>query len=130
MRLKKAIPKYKGGEKMNNLERLKLELSNKQYCTDTEYSILLEENSLKPLEGYTKKDNQIKLLETVVSVLETLTNDIDIMRKIDSKDIVSTDQAIKYLLTRIDSINKKIIDLKEEKDEYVSNNIRPIFYTR
>ncbi|ACD23410.1 hypothetical protein JW813_11455 [Clostridium botulinum] len=115
---------------MNNLERLKLELSNKQYCTDTEYSILLEENSLKPLEGYTKKDNQIKLLETVVSVLETLTNDIDIMRKIDSKDIVSTDQAIKYLLTRIDSINKKIIDLKEEKDEYVSNNIRPIFYTR
>lgn len=115
---------------MTNIERLKLELSNKNYYKDEEYSIFLEENRLRLDDEYIKDNDQIRLLETVVSVLETLANDVDIMRKIDSKDIVSTDQAIKYLSTRIDTINRKIIQLKEEKDEYISSNIRPVFYTR
>lgn len=115
---------------MTILQRLKLELSNKDYYTDEEYSMFLEENKLKPTDEYSKNDDQIKLLQTVVSILETLANDVDLMRKIDSKDIISTDQAVKYLSLRIDTINKKIIDLKEENDEYISSNIRPIFYTR
>lgn len=115
---------------MTILQRLKLELSNKDYYTDEEYSMFLEENRLRPDDEYSKYDDQTRLLETVVSVLETLANDVDLMRKIDSKDIISTDQAIKYLSLRIESINKRIIDLKEENDEYISSNIRPIFYTR
>lgn len=115
---------------MTILQRLKLELSNKDYYTDEEYSMFLEENRLRPDDEYSKYDDQTRLLETVVSILETLANDVDLMRKIDSKDIISTDQAIKYLSLRIDTLNKKIIDLKEENDEYISSNIRPIFYTR
>lgn len=115
---------------MTILQRLKLELSNKDYYTDEEYSMFLEENELKSIDEYSKNEDQIKLLQTVVSILETLANDVDLMRKIDSKDIISTDQAVKYLSLRIDTINKKIIDLKEENDEYISSNIRPIFYTR
>lgn len=115
---------------MTNLERLKLELSNKDYYTDGEYSLLLEENNLIATSDYNKEENQIKLLQTVVAVLETLSNDTDLMRKIDSYNIVSIDQAIKYLADRIADINRKIVDLKQEKDEYISSNIRPIFFTR
>ncbi|OSA91033.1 UNVERIFIED_ORG: hypothetical protein B2H93_14850 [Clostridium botulinum] len=112
---------------MNNLERLKLELSNKEYYTDKEYEVFLEENNLDSNGTYSKQDNQINLLETVVNILETLSNDIDLMRKIDSKDITSIDQASKYLNTRIYNINKKILDLKEA-EEIVEGNIRPIFF--
>lgn len=115
---------------MTNIQRLKLELSNKNYYTDEEYSLFLDENNLTATSNYNNEENQIKLLQTVVNILETLANDVDLMRKVDSKDIISTDQAIKYLSARIDTINRKIIDLKEEKDEYISSNIRPIFYTR
>lgn len=111
---------------MTNLERLKLELSNKEYYSDDEYKVFLEENNLVPTDTYVKADNQIQLLETVVSILETLSNDVDIMRKIDNKDIVSVDQASKYLSQRIYNINKKILDLKEEKDD--TGNISFLFY--
>ena len=111
---------------MTNLERLKLELSNKEYYTDEEYKVFLDENSLVPDNTYVKADNQIQLLETVVNVLETLSNDVDIMRKIDNKDIVSVDQASKYLSQRIYNINKKILDLKEEQDD--TGNISFLFY--
>ena len=111
---------------MTNLDRLKLELSNKEYYTDEEYKVFLDENSLVPDNTYVKADNQIQLLETVVSVLETLSNDVDIMRKIDNKDIVSVDQASKYLSQRIYNINKKILDLKEERND--NGNISFLFY--
>ena len=111
---------------MTNLERLKLELSNKEYYTDEEYKVFLDENSLVPDNTYVKADNQIQLLETVVNVLETLSIDVDIMRKIDNKDIVSVDQASKYLSQRIYNINKKILDLKEEQND--TGNISFLFY--
>lgn len=113
---------------MTNLERLKLELSNKQYYTDNEYSVFLEENNLLSTGNYVKADNQINLLKTVVQVLETLGNDVDLMRKIDTKDIASIDQAYKYISDRISSINAKILDLEEELNQ--ESNIRPIFFNR
>lgn len=114
---------------MTNLERLKLELSNKEYYTDSEYSVFLEENNLVPSSTYSKATNQINLLETVISVLETLSNDVDMMRKIDSKEITSIDQAYKYLVERITSIKTKILEIQESQEENYSN-IRPIFFTR
>lgn len=112
---------------LSNLERLKLELSNKQYYTDTEYSVFLEENKLSPTETYVKADNKIHLLETVVSVLESLGNDVDLMRKIDNKDIITVDQASKYLSQRIYNINAKILKLKEDA-EPTTSNISFMFY--
>lgn len=114
---------------MTNLERLKLELSNKEYYTDAEYSVFLEENNLVPTNNYVKSDNEINLLNTVVCILETLSNDVDLMRKIDSKEITSIDQASKYLSLRITSLKGRILEIQESKEENYSN-IRPIFYTR
>jgi DNA-binding Lrp family transcriptional regulator len=114
---------------MTNLERLKLELSNKEYYTDTEYSVFLEENNLVATETYSKSTNKINLLETVINVLETLSNDVDMMRKIDSKEITSIDQAYKYLAERITAIKTKILEIQESQEENYSN-IRPLFFTR
>jgi len=112
---------------MTNLERLKLELSNKVYYTDVEYTVFLSENNLVSTGIYSKATNQIDLLETVLSILETLSNDVDIMRKIDSKDIINVDQAYKYLAERIQSVKVKIIEVEESKVENYSN-IRPLFF--
>lgn len=114
---------------MTNLERLKLELSNKEYYTDAEYSVFLEENNLIPSSTYSKVTNQINLLETVINVLETLSNDVDMMRKINSKEITSIDQAYKYLAERITSIKTKILEIQESQEE-TTGNIRPLFFTR
>ena len=111
---------------MTNLERLKLELSNKSYYTDNEYNVFLNENNLVPTDTYDKVNNEIDLLKTVVNILETLSNDIDIMRKIDSKDITSIDQASLYLSKRITTIENKILDLEEKKNG--NSNITYLFY--
>ena len=111
---------------MTNLERLKLELSNKSYYTDEEYSVFLNENNLVPTDTYNKVNNEIDLLKTVVNILETLSNDVDLMRKIDSKDITSIDQASLYLSKRITSIENKILDLEEKKNG--NSNTTILFY--
>ena len=111
---------------MTNLERLKLELSNKSYYTDNEYSVFLNENNLLPTDTYNKANNEIDLLKTVVNILETLSNDVDIMRKIDSKDITSIDQASLYLSKRITTIENKILDLEEKKNG--NSNTTYLFY--
>ena len=111
---------------MTNLERLKLELSNKSYYTDEEYSVFLNENNLVPTDTYNKANNEIDLLKTVVNILETLSNDVDLMRKIDSKDITSIDQASLYLSKRITSIENKILDLEEKKNG--NSNTTILFY--
>ena len=111
---------------MTNLERLKLELSNKSYYTDEEYSVFLNENNLVPTNVYNKTTNEIDLLKTVVNILETLSNDVDLMRKIDSKDITSIDQASLYLSKRITSIENKILDLEEKKNG--NSNTTYLFY--
>ena len=111
---------------MTNLERLKLELSNKSYYTDEEYNVFLNENNLLPTDTYDKTTNEINLLKTVVNILETLSNDVDLMRKIDSKDITSIDQASLYLSKRIVTIENKILDLEEKKNG--NSNTTYLFY--
>lgn len=113
-----------------NLERLKLQLNNKEYYTDDEFSLFLEENELYPNDVYVKSTMEIKLLETVVTVLETLSNDIDLMRKIDTTELgLSTEEAYKYLEKRIKSLNEKILNLKEEQETQEYSNVRPLFFT-
>ncbi|WP_373205906.1 hypothetical protein [Clostridium tertium] len=112
-----------------NLDRLKIELTHKSYYSDEEYKMFLEENGLIAEEYYNKVNDEIKLLNTVIAVLETLANDVDLMRKLDTKDIVSVDQASKYLSQRIYNIKNKIVEIEEMKKEY-QGNINPIFFTR
>ena len=115
---------------MTNLERLKMMLNNKEYFTDTEFEVFLSENGLVVTDTYIKVDNEINLLETTVAILESLSNDVDMMRKISSDEIgLTTEEAFKYLATRIKNLNEKILTLKEmqeSQEEYT--NIRPIFF--
>ena len=107
------------------LERLKLELSNKDYYTDAEYSVFLEENNLAGDDiiddTYDKKTMQRNLLLTVVDVLETLANDVDLMRKIDVTDIQNTSEAIEWLRKRINDVKQKISTIPIEGEEEHSN---------
>ena len=58
---------------MTVLERLKLELNNKQYFSDDEYMVFFEENNLNPDDDYNKNTMRVHLLYTIIDVLEALT---------------------------------------------------------
>lgn len=113
---------------MNNLSRLKLELNNKEYFTDEEYTQFLSENNLQHDTDYDKFTNQINLLWTVVDVLESVANDIDLMRKIET-EFATTGDAVKHINTRIEKIKERIQELTidEDDEEYSSFSL---FFTR
>lgn len=97
---------------MTNLERLKLELANKQYYTETEYSTFLAENSLEPTASYTPSAKRA-LFQTCYDVLEALCNDIDLFRSV-STEFATTSQAYKYLQQRLANLQKKILSIPDE----------------
>ena len=101
---------------MTNLQRLKLALNNKKYFTDEEYTVFLIENDLVATDTYSKA-NEINLYKTVLTVLESISNDTDLMRKIDVEGITTTGQASQYLNTRIKEIKNKIFDLQNKIEE-------------
>lgn len=92
---------------MTNIERLKLELSNRKYYTDEEYAVFLEEQGLIATENYTKELNQLSLLNTVIDILQTLSNNVDFFRSIETEFSTNT-QAYTNLKNRIDELYKRI----------------------
>jgi len=113
---------------MTILERLKLELSNKDYFTDAEYTVFLSENGLLPTDNYNKQLHQRNLLYTCIDVLEAVSNDVDMMRKVsDDTTGLTTEQAYKYLVDRIDKIKNKIATLPNDE---VENNSFTLMFTR
>lgn len=102
---------------MTNLERLKLYLNKKQYFTDTDYSQFLEECGLDAYEGYSHDNDKKEMLETVYSVLQSLANDIDNFRKVETEYVTVT-AAEQYLEKRMASIRAEIdrIDELEKSD--------------
>lgn len=102
---------------MTNLERLKLELNNKEYFTDTEYITLLNENNLIETDTYDKGNNQRDLLWTVVDILEAVANNVDLMRKVET-EFTTTSQAVKYINDRIERIKNRIQTIPDAEEEY------------
>ncbi|HSH51609.1 MAG TPA: hypothetical protein VK982_07785 [Bacteroidales bacterium] len=102
---------------MTNLERLKLELNNKEYFTDTEYITLLNENNLIETDTYDKGNNQRDLLWTVVDILEAVANNVDLMRKVET-EFTTTSQAVKYINDRIERIKNRIQTIPDSEEEY------------
>lgn len=92
---------------MTNLNRLKLELAHKKYFTDDEYTLLLEEQGLNPTSEYNKKVDELCLLQTVISILQMLSNDINLYRSIETEFATNT-QAYTNLKDRIDELYKRI----------------------
>ena len=92
---------------MQVLDRLKLELSNQEYFSDTEYIQFLSENYLEPTDEYRKDVMQRDLYQTVIDILEAVANDINIMRSI-STGFGNIGQAYDYIDDRIGQLQDKI----------------------
>lgn len=111
---------------MKVLDRLKMELSNQQYFSDEQYIQFLTENSLTQTDEYDKSTMQKSLLFTVVDVLETVTNDIDLMTGI-STEFSNIGQAYEFLEARIQQVKDKIAAIPDENEDY---NCFSLMYTR
>lgn len=102
---------------MTVLERLKLELSNKEYLSDAEYQIFLTENNMVSTDTYNKETMQKLLLLTVIDILEVVSNDVDIMRKVET-EFSTTSDAYKHVQERIQNIKDRIASIPDVADEY------------
>lgn len=102
---------------MTVLERLNLELANKEYLTDEEYKVLLAENSLTSATSYDKATMQKQLLLTVLDILEVVANDVDIMRRVET-EFTTTSDAYKHLQERIQNIKDRIAGIPDSEEEY------------
>ena len=102
---------------MQVLDRLKMELSNKQYFPDEQYTQFLAENSLTSTDEYDKQTMQKQLLLTVLDILEAVSNDIDIMRSIET-EFSNEGSAYKYIADRIQQVKDKIASIPEPDEEY------------
>lgn len=99
------------------LNRLKMELSNKDYFTDDIYAQYLTENDLDPSAEYVKATMQEKLLYTCLDILEAVSNDIDIMRKLET-EFITQNAAYEFLTDRINRIKNRITSLPTKKEDY------------
>lgn len=110
---------------MNCLERLKLELSNKEYFTDTEYSIFLNENGIKTDLDYSP-NLKVNILCAVRDILEALSNDLDRYSRIET-EFANTTQALTNLTKRLQTIRARIAKLNDYGEE--TNNPFSFMYT-
>lgn len=99
------------------LNRLKMELSNKDYFDDATYVQFLVENDLAPDMEYIKSSMQEALLYTCLDILEAVANDIDIMRKLQT-DFLTQDAAYEYVEQRIQRIKNRIASLPVAQEDY------------
>lgn len=99
---------------MNNLNRLNIELNEKQYFKDWQetYSMFLEENGLDPAAEYDKPNDHTAMLESVYSVLQTLANNIDAFRKVET-EFATTTAAYQYLQNRLKDVRAEIDRVKD-----------------
>lgn len=112
---------------MNILDRLKLELNNQLYYTDEEFIQLLSENNLDYGDTFIKANHYRNLLFTVLDILQNVSNDIDVMRRVTTEFSDST-TAYKYLSDRIQQIKDKINSLPDEEGE--SSSPFSLLFTR
>lgn len=111
---------------MQVLDRLKMELSNQSYFPDNQYIQFLTENSLTSTDEYDKSTMQKQLLYTVLDILEAVSNDIDIMRSIET-EFSNEGSAYKYIADRIQQVKDKISAIPEPDEEY---SCFSLMYTR
>ena len=101
---------------MQVLDRLKMELSNKEYFPDEQYAQFLTENSLTDTDTYDKSSMQRNLLLTVLDVLEAVSNDVDIMRSIQT-EFSNESAAYKWMANRIQQVKDKIATIPDPNEE-------------
>lgn len=113
---------------MTVLDRLKMELSNKEYFPDEQYAQFLTENSLTDTDTYDKSSMQRNLLLTVLDVLEAVSNDVDIMRSIQT-EFSNESAAYKWMANRIQQVKDKIATIPDP-DEEENSSCFSLMFTR
>lgn len=93
------------------LDRLKIELSNKEYYSDDILSMYLEENSLTSTDTYATTMKK-QLFQTVYDILQSLSNNIDLFRSVETEFSNST-QAYQYLSKRMDDLQVRILAIPD-----------------
>lgn len=109
------------------LDRLKMQLQ-KDYFNDNDdvYSTLLIENDLNPNDIYNHKTMQKQLLQTILNVFNTLANNIDLFRTIET-EFVTTTAAYEALQDRMNRIEKQLCTIPDAEGE-TSGMFASLFY--
>ena len=102
------------------LDRLKIELNNKDYYSDDTYSMYLEENGLYSNAFFDKATMKKALYQTVYDILDSLANNIDLFRSVVT-EFSTTSEAYKYLQARLNDIQAKILSIPDDTAEEESN---------
>lgn len=110
------------------LEMLKLELNKKEYFEDNEYGALLQIQGLNPSDTYNNEKMRKQLLLTVLDILEKVSNDTDMMRKIGT-EIGDQTSAYENLTKQIDRIKDKIIDIEDKENNKQNKSCFMMYYT-
>ena len=97
---------------ITTLNRLKMELNNKEYYSDDTLSIYLNENNLDGSKVYSKATMQKELYQTVYDVLDSLANNIDLFRSVET-EFTSTGQAYNHLQKRLATLQSKILSIPD-----------------
>ena len=97
---------------VTNLQRLKIELSNKQYYEDGTLEMYLSENGLMAGADYSKTYMQKQLLQTVYDIMQSLANNIDLFRSVET-EFTTTGQAYQYLEKRMNDIEKRMLTIPD-----------------
>ena len=101
---------------MLNIERLNLELNDKDYFGNAQQDLfenILTDNNLDPFDEYVKDNDRVNILESVYDVLNMLSNDIDKFRRVET-EFVTTSAAYQYLQKRLKDLRAEIDRVKLE----------------
>ena len=110
-----------------NYDRLLMELNNRMYYDQFTYKRLLNENGLDPESNYDKNTDHAKLLETVYAILQTLYNNIDVFRKIET-EFTTVGEAASALQARLKALRAEIDRVKAEMN-YQDSDFTFMYYT-
>lgn len=91
-------------------------LNHKQYYPETEMKVFLSENGLSALATYNKDTDYRRMQCTILEILESLTNNIDVFRTVET-EFATTSEAYNYLERRIQKLKQKIDEIPEEPAE-------------
>lgn len=97
---------------ITTINRLKIELNNKAYYSDETLTIYLEENDLTATANYVKSTMKKQLLQTVYDILQSLSNNIDLFRSVET-EFSTTSEAYKFLKQRMDDIETRILSIPD-----------------
>ena len=106
---------------MTNLQRLMLEIKGIE-LDQNELAVYLQENDLNPHHEYNPQSatNKRNIYKTALSILESIANNVQLMKTYKLEDMTITDFH-ENLLARIDQLERKIRSMKTDEQEQAGN---------